>query len=294
MEKRVRFPGWRLPWLLLLPQLLVIAVFFYWPALQAVYQSLYLQDAFGLSSEFVGLENFRAVLADPDYYLSARVSVVFAVLVTGIGLALSLLLAYFADQALRAALLFRTLLIWPYAVAPAVAGVLWMFLFNPSVGIITWWLGRLGIEWNHLLDSGQAMALVVIAAIWKQFSYNFIFLLAGLQSIPRAVIEAAAIDGAGRWRTFRSITFPLLSPTLFFLLVVNIVYAFFETFAIIDAVTEGGPGRATAILVYKVYSDGFKGLDIGGSAAQSVILMILVAVLTVIQFRYVERRVQYG
>ena len=293
MEKRVRFPGWRLPWLLLLPQLLVIAVFFYWPALQAVYQSLYLQDAFGLSSEFVGLENFRAVLADPDYYLSARVSVVFAVLVTGIGLALSLLLAYFADQALRAALLFRTLLIWPYAVAPAVAGVLWMFLFNPSVGIITWWLGRLGIEWNHLLDSGQAMALVVIAAIWKQFSYNFIFLLAGLQSIPRAVIEAAAIDGAGRWRTFRSITFPLLSPTLFFLLVVNIVYAFFETFAIIDAVTEGGPGRATAILVYKVYSDGFKGLDIGGSAAQSVILMFIVIALTVVQFRYVEKKVQY-
>ena len=195
MEKRVRFPGWRLPWLLLLPQLLVIAVFFYWPALQAVYQSLYLQDAFGLSSEFVGLENFRAVLADPDYYLSARVSVVFAVLVTGIGLALSLLLAYFADQALRAALLFRTLLIWPYAVAPAVAGVLWMFLFNPSVGIITWWLGQLGIEWNHLLDSGQAMALVVIAAIWKQFSYNFIFLLAGLQSIPRAVIEAEDVLG---------------------------------------------------------------------------------------------------
>ena len=294
MEKRVRFPGWRLPLLLLLPQLAVIAVFFYWPALQAVHQSVYLQDAFGLSSEFVGLENFRTILADPDYYNSVRVSVVFAVLVTGIGLALSLTMAYFADRALRAALLFRTLLIWPYAVAPAIAGVLWMFLFNPSIGIVTWWLARLGIEWNHLLDSGQAMTLVVIAAIWKQFSYNFIFLLAGLQSIPRSVLEAAAIDGAGRWRTFRSIVVPLLSPTLFFLLVINIVYAFFETFAIIDSVTSGGPGKATEILVYKVYSDGFKGLDIGGSAAQSVILMILVAVLTFIQFRYVERRVQYG
>ncbi len=294
MEKRVRFPGRRLPWLLLMPQLAVIAVFFYWPAIQAVYQSVFLQDAFGLSSEFVGLENFRTVLGDPDYYNAVRVSVVFAVLVTGIGLVLSLTMAWFADRALRAALLFRTLLIWPYAVAPAIAGVLWMFLFNPSIGILTWWLGQLGIEWNHLLHSGQAMTLVVIAAIWKQFSYNFIFLLAGLQSIPRSVLEAAAIDGAGRWRTLRSIVIPLLSPTLFFLLVINIVYAFFETFAIIDAVTSGGPGKATEILVYKVYSDGFKGLDIGGSAAQSVILMGLVAVLTFIQFRFIERRVQYG
>lgn len=294
MEKRVRFPGSGLPWLLLAPQLAVIGVFFYWPAGQAVWQSLFVQDAFGLSSEFVGLENFRVVLSDPDYFNSLKISVLYAVLVTVIGLALSLVMAYFANRAVRSALLFRTLLIWPYAVAPAVAGVLWLFLFNPSIGIVSFWLGRLGIEWNHLLDSGQAMALVVIAAVWKQFSYNFIFLLAGLQSIPKSVLEAAAIDGAGRWRTFRSIVVPLLSPTLFFLLVINIVYAFFETFAIIDSVTSGGPGKATEILVYKVYSDGFKGLDIGGSAAQSVILMGFVAVLTFIQFRYVEKRVQYG
>lgn len=294
MEKRVRFPGAGLPWLLLAPQLAVIGVFFYWPAVQAVWQSIFVQDAFGLSSEFVGLENFRAVLADPDYFQSLKISVVYAGLVTGIGLAASLAMAYFADRALRSALVFRTLLIWPYAVAPAVAGVLWLFLFNPSIGILAYWLGRLGLEWNHLVDSGQAMTLVVIAAVWKQFSYNFIFLLAGLQAIPKSMIEAAAIDGAGRWRTFRSIIVPLLSPTLFFLLVVNIVYAFFETFAIIDSVTSGGPGKATEILVYKVYADGFKGLDIGGSAAQSVILMVIVAALTFVQFRYVEKRVQYG
>lgn len=293
MDKRVRFPGWKLPWLLLAPQLLVIAVFFYWPAIQALYQSLFLQDAFGLSSEFVGLENFRVVLSDPDYLNAIQVTLVFASLVTVLGLASSLILAWFADRAIRSALVFRTLLIWPYAVAPAVAGVLWLFLFNPSIGVITWWLGQAGIEWNHLLHGGQAMALVVFAAVWKQISYNFIFFLAGLQSIPRSVIEAAAIDGAGRWRTFRSIVLPLLSPTLFFLLVINIVYAFFETFAIIDSVTAGGPGKATEILVYKVYADGFKGLDIGGSAAQSVILMILVAIMTFIQFRYVERRVNY-
>jgi sn-glycerol 3-phosphate transport system permease protein len=293
VEKRVRFPGKGLPWLLLAPQFAVIAVFFYWPAIQAVYQSLFVQDAFGLSSEFVGFENFQAVLADPHYLNSLRVSAVFAGLVTVIGLTVSLTLAYFADRALRSALAFRTLLIWPYAVAPAIAGVLWMFLFNPSIGIITWWLARAGVDWNHLLNSGQAMALVVITAVWKQISYNFIFFLAGLQSIPRSMMEAAAIDGAGNWRTFRSIIVPLLSPTLFFLLVVNVVYAFFETFAIIDAVTSGGPGNSTEILVYKVYADGFKGLDIGGSAAQSVILMLIVIALTFIQFRFVERKVQY-
>ncbi|MET0507163.1 MAG: sn-glycerol-3-phosphate ABC transporter permease UgpA [Burkholderiaceae bacterium] len=293
MEKRVRFPGTRLPWLLLGPQFAVIAIFFYWPAVQAVYQSIFVQDAFGLSREFVGLENFRVVLADPDYVNSLQVSAWFAVLVTTIGLSASLVLAYFADRAIRTAMLFRTLLIWPYAVAPAIAGVLWMFLFNPSIGIITWWLSKIGIDWNHLLHSGQAMTLIVIAAVWKQISYNFIFFLAGLQSIPRSMIEAAAIDGAGNWRTFRSIIVPLLSPTLFFLLVVNVVYAFFETFAIIDAVTSGGPGNSTEILVYKVYADGFKGLDIGGSAAQSVILMLIVIALTFIQFRFVERKVQY-
>ena len=293
MEKRVRFPGRALPWLLLVPQFAVIAIFFYWPAIQAVYQSVFIQDAFGLSSEFVGFENFRVVLSDPHYLNSLRVSAVFAGAVTAIGLSVSLALAYFADRALRSALAFRTLLIWPYAVAPAIAGVLWMFLFNPSIGIITWWLARVGVDWNHLLNSGQAMTLVVITAVWKQISYNFIFFLAGLQSIPRSMIEAAAIDGAGNWRTFRSIVVPLLSPTLFFLLVVNVVYAFFETFAIIDAVTAGGPGNSTEILVYKVYADGFKGLDIGGSAAQSVILMLIVIALTFLQFRFVERKVQY-
>jgi sn-glycerol 3-phosphate transport system permease protein len=294
LDKRVRYPGWRLPLLLLLPQLLVVAVFFYWPALQALYQSVFIQDAFGLSSEFVGLENFAVVLGNPDYLNSLEVSAVFAVLVTGGGLSVSLVLAYFADRALRGALLFRTLLIWPYAVAPAIAGVLWMFMFNPSLGIVTWWLRDVGVTWNHLLHGGQAMALVVLAAVWKQISYNFIFLLAGLQSIPRSLLEAAALDGAGAWRSFRSIVVPLLSPTIFFLLVVNIVYAFFETFAIIDAVTAGGPGKSTEILVYKVYADGFKGLDIGGSAAQSVILMAIVMVMTFVQFRFIERKVQYA
>ena len=293
MEKRVRFPGGALPWLLLAPQLLVVLLFFYWPAVQALLQSVFLEDAFGLNREFVGLENFQVVLTDESYVNSLRVTAVFSSLVTVFGLGISLLLAWFADRAIRGALFFRTLLIWPYAVAPAIAGVLWMFLFDPSVGVLTHWLRGVGIIWNHRLEGDQAMILVVIAAVWKQISYNFIFFLAGLQSIPRSLIEAAAIDGAGVWRTFRSITVPLLSPTLFFLLVVNLVYAFFDTFAIIDAVTSGGPGKDTEILVYKVYSDGFKALDIGGSAAQSVVLMVLVVVLTIIQFRFVERKVQY-
>ncbi len=275
------------------PQLAIVAVFFYLPAGQALYQSVFIQDAFGLSSEFVGLENFRDVLADESYLNALQVTAVFSALVTAIGLSVSLVLAYFADRAVRGALVFRTLLIWPYAVAPAIAGVLWLFLFDPSVGILTWWLRQAGVTWNHLLDGGQAMLLVVLAAVWKQISYNFIFFLAGLQSIPKSLIEAAAIDGAGAWRTFRAVTLPLLSPTLFFLLVVNLVYAFFDTFAIIDAVTSGGPGNDTEILVYKVYSDGFKALDIGGSSAQSVILMIFVITLTFLQFRFVEKRVQY-
>ena len=275
------------------PQLAIVAVFFYLPAGQALYQSVFIQDAFGLSSEFVGLENFRDVLADESYLNALQVTAVFSALVTAIGLSVSLVLAYFADRAVRGALVFRTLLIWPYAVAPAIAGVLWLFLFDPSVGILTWWLRQAGVTWNHLLDGGQAMLLVVLAAVWKQISYNFIFFLAGLQSIPKSLIEAAAIDGAGAWRTFRAVTLPLLSPTLFFLLVVNLVYAFFDTFAIIDAVTSGGPGNDTEILVYKVYSDGFKALDIGGSSAQSVILMIFVITLTFLQFGFVEKRVQY-
>ncbi len=254
---------------------------------------MFLQDAFGASLQFVGLENFRTILGDPLYVNSLQVTAVFSVAVTVTGIVTSLALAWFADRAIRGALAFRTLLIVPYAVAPAVAGVLWMFLFNPSLGIVTHWLRGVGVTWNHVLDGSQAMILIVIAATWKQISYNFIFFLAGLQSIPKSVIEAAAIDGAGAWRTFRSIVLPLLSPTTFFLFVVNVIYAFFDTFAIVDAATQGGPANATDILVYRVYHDGFKALDIGGSAAQSVILMAIVIALTVVQFRYVERRVKY-
>lgn len=279
--------------MLLAPQLTIILVFFYWPASQALFQSVFIQDAFGGNLEFVGLENFQALFADELYLQSFKVTAVFSVAVTVIGLSLSLALAYFADRAIRGALLFRTLLIVPYAVAPAIAGVLWVFLFNPSLGVVTHWLRSAGVDWNHVLDGSQAMTLIVIAAVWKQISYNFIFFLAGLQSIPKSLIEAAAIDGAGAWRTFRSVIFPLLSPTTFFLLVVNVVYAFFDTFAIVDATTSGGPAKATEILVYKVFLDGFKSLDIGSSAAQSVILMSIVLVLTVAQFRYVEGRVKY-
>jgi sn-glycerol 3-phosphate transport system permease protein len=293
MEKRVVFRSRSLPWLLMLPQLAIVLVFFYWPAAQAVFQSAFMQDAFGGNLEFVGLENFRTLFADPLYLNSMRVTFVFSLAVSVLGLSVSLVLAYFADRALRAKLLLRTLLIWPYAVAPAVAGVLWMFMFSPSLGIVTHWLRGLGVTWNHVLDGNQAMLLLVFAAVWKQISYNFVFFLAGLQSIPRSMYEAAAIDGASPWTTFTRIVVPLLSPTTFFLFVVNIVYAFFDTFAIVDVVTGGGPGQATEILAYKVYHDGFKGLDIGGSAAQSVVLMGIVVGLTVIQFRFVERRVQY-
>ena len=293
MEKRVVFRSRSLPWLLMLPQLAIVLVFFYWPAAQAVFQSAFVQDAFGGNLEFVGLENFRTLFADPLYLNSMRVTFVFSFAVSVLGLSVSLVLAYFADRALRAKLLLRTLLIWPYAVAPAVAGVLWMFMFSPSLGIVTHWLRGLGVTWNHVLDGNQAMLLLVFAAVWKQISYNFVFFLAGLQSIPRSMYEAAAIDGAGAWTTFTRIVVPLLSPTTFFLFVVNIVYAFFDTFAIVDVVTGGGPGQATEILAYKVYHDGFKALDIGGSAAQSVVLMGIVVGLTVIQFRFIERRVQY-
>jgi sn-glycerol 3-phosphate transport system permease protein len=293
MEKRVRFRSTSLPWLLLAPQLAVILIFFFWPAGQALLQSVQQQDAFGSSVEWVGLENFRRLFADASYLASFKITAVFSALVAVLGLGLSLTLATFADRVIRGSGLYRTLLIWPYAVAPAVAGVLWLFMFAPSIGIVSYFLRRLGIEWNHLLDSSQAMTLIVLAAVWKQISYNFLFFLAGLQSIPKSLIEAAAIDGAGPWRRFWTIVFPLLSPTTFFLLVINVVYAFFDTFAIVDAATEGGPGKDTAILVYKVYYDGFKALDLGGSAAQSVVLMAIVIALTVVQFRYVEKKVQY-
>jgi sn-glycerol 3-phosphate transport system permease protein len=293
MEKRVRFRSRWLPWLLVAPQMAIVLVFFFWPAGQALYQSVLQQDAFGTSVEFVGLENFERLWNDTSYLDSFATTAVFSLLVAVIGLSVSLLLAVMADRVVAGARFYKTLLVWPYAVAPAVAGVLWVFMFAPGHGVVAYALGALGIDWNHLLNSGHAMTLIVLAAVWKQISYNFLFFLAGLQSIPKSLIEAAAIDGAGPWRRFWTVQFPLLSPTAFFLLVINIVYAFFDTFAIIDASTQGGPGKDTAILVYKVYYDGFKALDMGGSAAQSVVLMAIVVALTVAQFRFVERRVQY-
>jgi sn-glycerol 3-phosphate transport system permease protein len=292
-EKRVVFRSAWLPWALLAPQAAVIGAFFFWPAAQALLQSFQQSDAFGTSTEWVGLENFARLFADDTYVASFKTTAVFSVLVAGLGLSLSLLLAVFADRVVRGALVYRTLLIWPYAVAPAVAGVLWLFMFAPSIGIVSYALRAFGIDWNHLLNSEHAMTLIVMAAVWKQISYNFLFFLAGLQSIPRSLIEAAAIDGARPWRRFWSIQFPLLSPTTFFLFVINVVYAFFDTFAIVDAATQGGPGKDTAILVYKVYYDGFKAMDMGGSAAQSVVLMFIVIALTVVQFRFVEKKVSY-
>ncbi|HJW52414.1 MAG TPA: sn-glycerol-3-phosphate ABC transporter permease UgpA [Burkholderiaceae bacterium] len=293
MEKRAFFRSRWLPYALVAPQLAITIVFFFLPAGEALYQSVLLQDAFGANTEFVGLENFRTLFNDPGYLASFRVTAVFSVLVAGLGLALSLFLAVFADRILRGATAIKTLLIWPYAVAPAIAGVLWLFMFNPTLGVAAHWLRALGVDWNFLLNGDQALLLLVMAAVWKQISYNFVFFLAGLQAIPKSLVEAAAIDGAGPARRFWSIVFPLLSPTTFFLLVVNIVYAFFETFAIVDAITQGGPGQETSILVYKVYHDGFKALDFGGSAAQSVVLMAIVITLTVLQFRFIERRVNY-
>ncbi len=293
MEKRVSFRSSWLPWLLLAPQVVIITVFFFWPAGQALLQSFQLSDAFGTSTSWIGLENFRTLFADPGYLASFKTTAVFSILVAVLGLAISLLLATMADRIVRGAMAYKTLLIWPYAVAPAIAGVLWLFMFAPAVGIVAYGLRAAGIDWNHLVNSGHAMTLIVLTAVWKQVSYNFLFFLAGLQSIPRSLLEAAAIDRASPFRRFWTITFPLLSPTTFFLLVINMVYAFFDTFGIIDAATQGGPGKDTAVLVYKVYADGFKGMDLGGSAAQSVVLMFIVIVLTIVQFRYVERKVQY-
>jgi sn-glycerol 3-phosphate transport system permease protein len=293
VEKRVRFKSWWLPWALIAPQLAIVLVFFYLPAVQVIYQSVLQQDAFGTSTEFVGLLNFERLWNDATYLASFKTTAFFSVLVAFSGLSIALLLAVMADTVIKCGTWYKTLLIWPYAVAPAVAGVLWLFMFAPSVGIVSYALRSIGFEWNHLLDGDHAMALIVMAAVWKQISYNFLFFLAGLQSIPKSLIEAAAIDGAGRWRRFWTIVFPLLSPTTFFLLVINIVYAFFETFAIVDAATHGGPGKETAILVYKLYYDAFKALDLGASAAQSAVLRVIVVTLTVIQFRYVEKKVQY-
>jgi sn-glycerol 3-phosphate transport system permease protein len=293
VEKRVRFKSWWLPWALVAPQMAIVLVFFFWPAAQALYQSVLQTDAFGTSTSFVGAENFQRLWNDETYLASFRTTAVFSVLVAAIGLSSALLLAVMADRVVRGAAIYKTLMIWPYAVAPAVAGVLWLFMFAPSIGVVSYALRALGFDWNHLLNGTHAMILVVLAAVWKQISYNFLFFLAGLQSIPKSLIEAAAIDGAGPWRRFWTVQFPLLTPTTFFLLVINIIYVFIETFAIIDAATQGGPGKDTAVLVYKVYYDGFKALDLGGSAAQSVVLMVILIGLTVIQFRYVERRVHY-
>lgn len=293
MEKRVVFQNRWLPYLLVAPQLAITLIFFFLPAGQAIYQSVLMQDPFGLSTEFVGLQNFETLLSDPNYVSSFKITMVFSALVAFLGLAISLLLAVCADRVLRGASAYKTFLIVPYAVAPAVAGVLWMFIFNPTLGVLSYVMRMFGIYWNYLVDADQALTLLVIAAVWKQVSYNFIFFLAGLQAIPKSLLEAAAMDGAGPFRRFWTVVFPLLSPTTFFLLVMNIVYAFFDTFAIVDATTMGGPGQDTNILVYKVFVDGFRNMDFGGSAAQSVILMVMVIILTVIQFRFIERRVNY-
>lgn len=293
MRRRAIFDNTLLPYALLAPQLAVTLVFFFWPAGQAVYQSFLVQDAFGLRQSFVWFDNFRAVLGDPLYLDSAGRTLVFSAAVTALSMGSALLLAAMADRHIRGVTAYKTLLIWPYAVAPAVAAVLWLFIFHPSIGLLGQALGRMGVPWDYKLNGAQAMLLVILAASWKQVSYNFLFFLAGLQSIQKAVIEAAAIDGAGPVRRFWSVVLPLLSPTTFFLLVVNVVYAFFDTFGTIHALTQGGPGKATETLIYKVYVDGVINLDLGGSSAQSVILMVIVIGLTALQFRYIERRVHY-
>lgn len=293
MQKRVVFNNRLLPYALLAPQILVTAVFFFWPAGQAIYQSAFIPDPFGLKSQFVGFGNFEFLFSDPYYLASFQTTAVFSAAVTLLSMGAALWLAVMADRIIKGSSAYRTLLIWPYAVAPAIAGVLWLFMFNPNVGLVAWYLNAIGYDWNHVLNDGEAMGLVVVASAWRQISYNFLFFLAGLQAIPRSVIEAAAIDGASFWKRFWTIVFPLLSPTTFFLLVVNIVYAFFETFGVIHTITGGGPQQATTILVYKVYADGFVGQDLGSSAAQSVVLLVVVGLLTVVQFRYVERKVHY-
>ncbi len=293
MIKRATFQGVALPYALLLPQIAITLIFFFWPAAEALMQSVLLQDALGLKTRFVWLENFERVFSDAYYLSSLRITAVFTFASCLLAMGFALLLAVMADRVIRGAGAYKTLLIWPYAVAPALAGVLWGFMFNPTIGVIAYALDALGIKWNYYVDGDQALFLITIAAAWKYVSYSFIFFLAGLQSIPRSVIEAAAIDGAGPSKRFWTIVFPLLSPTTFFLLVLNLVHLFFETFGIVHALTHGGPGRATEILVFRVWSDGYRGQDYGGSAAQSVVLMAIVIALTVIQFRYVERKVHY-
>ena len=293
MEKRVTFNERWLPYLLVAPQIVITLVFFFWPSGQAIWQSVISEDAFGGNTKFIGHDNFSHLFSDSNYFASVRLTLVFSFLVASLGLAISLLLAVMADRIIRGASVYKAILVWPYAVAPAVVGVVFGFLFNPSVGVVAWALAAIGIEFNYVINGNQALLLVVFAAVWNQVSYKFLFFLAGLQSIPKSLIEAAAIDGAGPGKRFWDIVFPLLSPTGFFLLVINIIYAFFGTFGIIGSLTQGGPGQATNILIWKVYNDGFRGQDLGGSSAQSVILMIVVIALTFVQFRFIERRVHY-
>ena len=293
MEKRVFFKGWKLPALLVAPQLLISFVFFFYPSGQAIWNSLFLPDPFGLKTEFVGLDNFRFLLSDPYYLASFKTTMIFSVAVSVSSMGIGLYLAALADRLIKGAGVYQTLLIWPYAIAPAIAGVLWLFLFNGNIGLASYYLQALGYDWNHALKGDQAMFLVILASSWGRISYNFLFFLAGLQAIPKSIIEAAAIDGASFWKRFGSIVIPLLSPITFFLLVVNIVYAFFDTFGVIHTITSGGPEQSTTILVYKVFSDGFVSQDLGSSAAQSVILLVLVGILTVVQFKYIERKVHY-
>ena len=293
MLKSIHFNSQALAYLLVAPQVIITLVFFIWPAGQALYQSFLIEDAFGLGSEFVWFENFIYLFEDDYYGESFGRTALFSFLVAVISMSFALFLAGFAERVVRGGLFYKTLLIWPYAVAPVLAGALWVIMFDPSLGIITYFLKYFGIDWNYKLNGNQAMTLVVMAAAWKQVAYNFLFFLAGIHAIPKSMIEAAAIDGSGPVRRFWTIIFPLISPITFFLLVINTVYAFFDTFGIIHVMTQGGPAKATEILVYKVYNDGFIGLDLGGSAAQSVILMFIVISLTVIQFRYIEKKVEY-
>ena len=293
MKRQIYFKGWFLPVVLITPQLVISAIFFFYPAGKAMWWSLFNPDPFGLSTKFVGFSNFIYLFEDPYYLNSFKTTAVFSIWVTVLSMGLALLLAVLTDRLIKSAGVYQTLFIWPYAVAPVLAGALWVFMFNPTLGIFPYLLEFVGVDWNHYLNGSQAMSLVIIAAAWKQIAYNFLFYLAAMQSIPRSLIDAAAIDGAGPIRRFFDHIFPMISPTTFFLLVINAVYAFFDTFGIIHAITQGGPANATSILVYKVYNDGFVGLDLGGSAAQSVILMFLVVAMTIVQFRYIERRVEY-
>lgn len=293
MDRQAIFPNRLLPFVLLAPQLVVITLFFYWPAVQAVYLSTVRQDPFGLRAVFVGFDNFRAILANPFYLSSLRTTFLFVLAVVTMAMGAGLLLAVTADKPIRGAIVYKTLLIWPYAVAPAVAAALWLFIFHPTIGLVGRLLARSAAHWDYTLNGAHALALVILAAVWRQVSYNFIFFLAGLQAIPKSVTEAAAVDGASSRQRFWKIVFPLLSPTTFFLLIVNAIYAFFDTFGVIHALTRGGPGKATETLIYKVYTDGVINLDLGGSSAQSAILLLIVITLTAVQFRYIERRVYY-